>query len=173
MSQPIPPTPAGPPPHPGGYLPHPSAYQNPYAGHPAYAVPPAPAPQPAGLNPWVAGLLGFLIGGFLTFVATMVLPMLFFGFLIGGPFGGEFEEGFMGPPGGRVVVAADGSVSGVALAEELEGVAYYEDVTCPETAKVATDVTTICEGDDGFEGLRIVVVFDGTDGRFSTADLWE
>ncbi|MEO7269254.1 MAG: hypothetical protein ABIW49_08630 [Knoellia sp.] len=123
------------------------------------------------MNPWVAGLLGVLAGGFLTVMGMTVIPMLLFGFLLSGPMS---DEGFMeGPPPQRVEVAADGSVSGIALAEALEGAAWYEDMTCPSTAKVDTDVTTICEGNDGIDNMRVVVVFRGTDGRFGTADLFE
>ena len=73
-----------------------------------------------------------------------------------------------------VEVGADGSVGGEALAEALEdeGDYYYEDVSCPATARVATDVTTICRANDGMDDLRVVVVFEGDDGRFRTADLW-
>lgn len=140
----------------------------PYGVHPAYAGMPSP-PQSSGLNPWIAGLIGVFIGGFMAVVASMLIPMIFFGFLMGGPFG---DEGFMETPD-RVAVAPDGSVSGVALAEVLEKSEWYEGMTCPNTAKVGTDVTTICEGSDGFEGMRVVVVFRGTDGRFAAADLYE
>ena len=157
MSQPSYPPHHGPPPHP-------------YAGHPAYLFPPPPA-RPAGMNPWVAGLIGALVGGALTVVATMVLPMIFFGLMMGA--GGVMDEEFMGPERGQVVVASDGSVSGVVLAEDLEDAPWYEDVTCPDTTAVRTDATTICSGNDGFEDLRIVVVFRGTDGEYGTADLWE
>lgn len=157
------------PPHLGP--PHPGA-PSPYAGPPAYLGLPAPAPQRQGFSPVLAGFLGALGGAVLTVVAMTVLPMLFFGLAMGGGF---MEEGeLMGPPSGRVVVEPDGGVGGVALADALEDDDdfFYEDVTCPDTTRVATDVTTICEGGDGFEELRIVVVFDGTDGRFRTADLW-
>lgn len=153
------------PPNPGGHQ------QSPYAGHPACLGHPASTAQPSGLNPWVAALLGGVTGAILTVIFTTVVPMLFFGLLMGGGMLGD--DGFMGAPQGTVAVAPDGSVSGAALAEAVDGVAYYEDVTCPGTVKVATDATTICEADDGFEDLHVVVVFDGTDGRFSTADLWE
>lgn len=145
----------------------------PYGAHPAYAGMPSPAPRSSGLNPWVAGLIGVLIGGIGAMVLSFVVPMIFFGLFMGAGFGGSFdEEGFMGGPQ-RVTVAADGSVSGTALAEALEEAEWYQGVTCPDTAKVATDISTICEGTDGFSGMRVVVVFEGTDGRFSTADLYE
>lgn len=161
--------PPGPP-----HQPYAGGYAAPYAVPPShgYAHPPALAPRSSGLNPWAAGAIGLVVGMFLTFVGMTVLPMLFFGLAFGGF--GSFEEGFPSPPSGRVEVAADGSVSGEALAEALEdeGDYYYEDVTCPATARVATDVTTICRGTDGVDDLRVVVVFDGDDGRFRTADLW-
>ena len=145
----------------------------PYGAHPAYAGMPSPATRSSGLNPWVAGLIGMLIGGIGAMALSFLLPMIFFGLFMGAGFGGAFdEEGFMGGPQ-RVTVAADGSVSGTALAEALEEAEWYQGMTCPDTAKVATDVSTICEGNDGFSGMRVVVVFEGTDGRFSTADLYE
>ncbi|WP_353951103.1 hypothetical protein V6K52_15875 [Knoellia sp. S7-12] len=162
-----------------GHGPGPQAYYGqgaqggppPYGVHPAYAGMPSPAPRSTGLNPWVAGLIGVLIGGIGAMVLSFVLPMIFFGFLMGGPFGGDFDEGFM-DGSQRVTVAADGSVSGAALADVLED-DWYEDMTCPHTAKVGTDVTTICRGSDGIEDLRVVVVFRGTDGEFTMADLYE
>lgn len=171
MSQSFPPNPGGYQQNPGGYLPTPGGYhQNPYAGHPAYAGYPGPTPRSSELNPWIAALFGAMAGGFLTFLLMTLVPMLLFGFAMGGgPFG---DEGFM-DTSGRVSVASDGSVTGAALAEALEDTDWYERATCPDTAKVATDATTICEANDGFEDLRVVVVFDGTDGRFATADLWE
>ncbi|MFC7486374.1 hypothetical protein ACOCJ7_14100 [Knoellia sp. CPCC 206453] len=173
-----PPLPPGPGPGPGaGYGPGPHAYYGqptqgappPYGAHPAYLGMPSPAPQSTGLNPWIAGLIGVICGGVLTVIGMTVIPMILFGFLLGGPMG---DEGFMEGPH-SVTVAADGSVSGVALADALEDGEWYEDMTCPNTATVATDVTTICEGTDGFADLRVVVVFRGTDGRFGTADLFE
>ncbi|MFW5469156.1 hypothetical protein ACOCJ4_03830 [Knoellia sp. CPCC 206435] len=153
------------------YPPHPGPPPHPYAGHPAYGFPPPPpAPQP-GLNPWVAGVIGALVGGVLTVVATTLLPMIFFGLMMGA--GGFMDEGFMGPERGQVAVTADGSVSGVVLADDLEDAPWYEDVTCPDTTAVGTDVTTICSGNDGVDDLRIVVVFRGTEGEYGTADLWE
>ncbi|EAP97222.1 hypothetical protein JNB_17168 [Janibacter sp. HTCC2649] len=121
------------------------------------------------MNPWVAGLLGAFGGVVLTVIGMTVIPMLLFGFLLSGPMG---DGGFMESSPQRVTVAADGSVSGTALAEALES-GWYEDMTCPNTAEVATDVTTICEGSDGVDPMRVVVVFRGTDGRFGTADLFE
>ncbi|WP_404384739.1 hypothetical protein LL946_03265 [Knoellia locipacati] len=145
---------------------------NPYAGPAAYLGVPAAAPQRQGFSPVLAGFLGALAGACLTVIAVTVIPMLFFGLAMGGGF--MEEDGFMGPPSGRVVVEPDGGVSGVVLADALEdgGDFYYEDVTCPDTARVATDVTTICDGGDGVENLRIVVVFEGSEGQFRTADLW-
>lgn len=105
-------------------------------------------------------------------VLSFVLPMIFFGIIMGGGFAEGFDEGPMGGPQ-RVTVSADGSVSGGALVAALEESDWYQDMTCPDTAKVATDVTTICRGRDGFEDLRVVVVFRGSDGEFSTADLFE
>ncbi|KGN33000.1 hypothetical protein N802_15520 [Knoellia sinensis KCTC 19936] len=158
------------PPHQGSpYTPPAQGGPPAYAGHPAYVGYPVPQPQSSGLNPWVAGLLGALAGAMLTFIGMTLLPILFFGLLMGGPMG---DEGFMGPPASRVDVAPDGSVSGLALAEALEE-GYYEDVTCPNTPKVGTDVTTICDANDGFANMRVVVVFRGTDGRFGAADLFE
>ncbi|CAN7328090.1 DUF3824 domain-containing protein [Knoellia sp. LjRoot47] len=153
--------------------PPPSGAPDPYAGPPAYVGMSAPPARGGGLNPWLAGLAGAGVGAVLTVIAMTVLPMLFFGLVLGGGFMGD--EGFMGgPPTGRVAVGPDGSVTGEALAEALvrDDDFYYEEVSCPATAKVATDETTICEGNDGVEDLRIVVVFDGTDGTFATADLW-
>ena len=143
---------------------------SPYGAPPAYLAMPSPTPPSAGLNPWIAGLIGVICGGVLTIIGMTVIPMILFGFLLSGPMG---DEGFMGGAPSRVTVAADGSVSGTALAEALEDAQWYEDMTCPNTAQVATDVTTICEGSDGFDDLRVVVVFRGTDGRFGTADLFE
>lgn len=159
-------------PGPGPYAPYGQPTQGgppPYGAHPAYLGMPSPAPRSSGLNPWVAGLIGVFVGGIGAMVLSFLLPMLFFGLLMGGGLG---EEGFPGGPQ-NVTVAADGSVSGVALAEVLEEAGWYDDMTCPGTPKVATDVTTICEGDDGFADLRVVVVFQGSNGRFSTADLFE
>lgn len=166
-----PPLPPGPGPH-AFYGQSTQGAPVPYGAHPAYLGMPAPAQQPSGLNPWLAGLIGAGAGALLTVMAMTLLPMLFFGLAMGGGF--MDEEGFMGPPTGRVAVEPGGGVSGVALAGALEGNDdfYYEDVTCPETVRVATDVTAICSGDDGFEDLRIVVVFEGTGGQFATADLW-
>lgn len=145
----------------------------PYGLQPAYVGMPSPAPRSGGINPWLAGLIGVLIGGIGAMVLSVVLPMIFFGALFGGLFGPGFDEGegFMEGPQ-RVAVGADGSVSGVALAEVLEEAPWYEDVTCPDTAGVATDVTTVCRGTDGFEDLRVVVVFEGSSGQFSTADVF-
>lgn len=151
------------------YPPHPGGYQAPYAGPPAYVQYPPAAPQSTGLNPWVAGLIGVLVGGIGAMVLSFVLPLIFFGVLMGGDFA---DEGFMGGPD-EVTVASDGSVSGVALAQALEGGEWYEEMTCPDTTKVATDVTTICTGSDGFDDLRVVVVFSGSGGEFATADLYE
>jgi len=159
--------------HPGPQSPYAAPYAGTYAGPPAYLGMPAPAPQAHGLNPWVAGLIGAGVGAVLTVIAMTVLPMLLFGFAFGAMGG---EDGFLGgPPSGRVAVQPDGTVSGESLAAALEdsdGDFFYEDVTCPATPKVATDETTICEGNDGFTDMRIVVVFDGSNGKFSTADLW-
>lgn len=159
--------------HPGQPVPPHQPYA-PYAVPPpyGYAQPPVGSPRSTGLNPWAAGAIGVVVGMGLTFIGMTVVPMLFFGLAFGGF--GSFDEGFPGPPSGRVEVAADGSVGGEALAEALEdeGDYYYEDVSCPATARVATDVTTICRGNDGVDDLRIVVVFEGDDGRFRTADLW-
>lgn len=154
------------------YPPHPGGYQPPYSGPPAYAGYHSPAPQSTGLNPWIAGLIGVLIGGAGAMVLSFVLPLIFFGLLTGAGFAGGFDEGFIDGPQ-RVTVAADGSVSGVALADALEEAEWYEAMTCPDTATVATDVTTICRGSDGFDGLRVVVVFRGSEGEFGTADLFE
>ncbi|MFW5473911.1 hypothetical protein ACOCJ5_11440 [Knoellia sp. CPCC 206450] len=170
--QPHRPLPPGPP-HP----PYPGGYAAPYAVPPpyGYANPPAHTPRSSGFNPWAAGAIGVAVGMLLSFLGMTLLPMLVFGLAFGG-FGGfgTFEEGFSGPPPGRVVVAADGSVSGEALAEALEDENdyYYEDVSCPSTTRVATDVTTICRANDGVDDLRVVVVFEGDEGRFRTADLW-
>lgn len=154
------------------YGPPPQGGPTAYGVHPAYAAVPAPTGQSGGLNPWLAGLIGVLIGGIGAMVLSFVLPMIFFGFLMGAGGGGPFdEEGFMGGPQ-RVTVAADGSVSGAALAAALEEAEWYEGMTCPDTARVATDVTTICRGSDGFEDLRVVVVFEGDSGEFGTADVF-
>ncbi len=180
-----PPLPPGPGPGPDpatgpGYGPGPHAYYGqptqgappPYGTHPAYLGMPSPAPQSAGMNPWIAGLLGAIAGGVLTIIGTTLIPMLFFGLFMAAGSGGAFDEGFIDGPQ-RVTVAADGSVSGTALAQALEEAEWYEDMTCPDTAKVATDVTTICRGSDGFEDMRVVVIFEGSGGKFSTADLFE
>jgi len=113
------------------------------------------------------------IGGIGAMALTMVLPMLFFGFLTGGLFGADYDEGEVGPMDGaqRVSVAADGSVSGAVLAEVLAE-DWYEDLTCPDTPKVATDVTTICRGGGRIDDLRVVVVFRDSSGLFSTADVF-
>lgn len=151
------------------YPPHPGGYQPPYVGPPAYLGYASPAPQSSGMNPWVAGLIGVIIGGMGAILLSFLLPLIFFGLMMGSGFDdGEFMDG---PT--RVTVSSDGSVSGTALAQALDDGGWYDDMSCPDTAKVATDVTTICTGTDGFDDLRVVVVFRGTEGRFSTADLFD
>lgn len=122
------------------------------------------------MNLWLAGGLGVVIGGLLGVLLAWLLPMLFFMVLGFGAFGPV--DGPMTSPS-RVDVAADGSVSGEALAQALMDSGWYEDMTCPATPKVATDVTAICTGTDGFMDLRVVVVFRGDSGSFSVADLFE
>lgn len=147
--------------------------QHPYAGRPglayAYAPVPAAGSSPSGFNPWVAGLLGGIVGATVTGLLALVVALG-----MGMPMPWEGPEDWVDDWTGQVDVASDGSVLGFALADavdEVGGGGYYEEVVCADTAGVAEDVTTLCDVDDGFDRYRVVVVFLDTDGAFETAEL--
>jgi len=70
-----------------------------------------------------------------------------------------------GPERGRVVLTA-GAVDGPTLAAEVERQVRADDgdpsgITCPATAEVAQDVTSVCHGDvDGDEWAFVVFIED-------------
>ncbi len=139
---------------------------DPYAGHAAYAS----VSRRSGLNPWVAAVLGALVGSLLTGLAGVVLW-----YAMGGPMPWEGIEDSAEDWSGRVDVAGDGSVPPMVLADavfEVGGGGYYEDVVCAATPRVAADVTTICRVDDGYDRYRVVVLFLDGEGRFETAEFF-
>jgi len=158
---------------------HPFQSGPPHQPYAPYAVPPAygyaqspmstPGSRPAGVNPWLAALLGGLVGATVTGLLALVV---FMG--IGMPLPWEGPDDWVDDWTGQVDVASDGSVLGFALADavaEVGGGGYYEEVVCPDTARVAEDVTTLCDVDDGYDQYRVVVVFLDEDGAFETAEL--
>lgn len=166
-----PPLPPGPAPSPAGYYGQPTqGAPNPYAGHPAYAGMPSPAPRSSGLNPWIAASLGFLGGLLLTGLLGAMLWVT-----AGGPLPWEGIDDLADDWNGSVQVAADGSVPGPLLADavlEVGGGGFYEEVVCPATPRVAADVMTLCSVDDGYDTYRVVVLFLDDAGRFETTEVF-
>lgn len=147
--------------------------QHPYAGQSgapyAYAPTGAPIARPAGFNPWLAALLGGIVGATVTGLLALFVVLS-----MGMPMPWEGPDDWVDDWTGQVDVASDGSVLGFALADavdEVGGGGYYEEVVCPDTADVAEDVTVLCDVDDGFDRYRVVVVFLDDEGAFETAEL--
>ncbi len=114
---------------------------------------------------------GLALGGL---VLSSIVPILFFGLFAA--VGGEgFDEGSFVDGAttylGRVELAADGSVSGPALAgaivpmvseDSYDGMA--ERTSCDPVPHVTADVSVLCRADD--PAWYGVVRFTGTDGTF-------
>lgn len=114
---------------------------------------------------------GLALGGL---VLSSIVPLLFFGlftaFLGEGIDEGSFVDGAITYTG-RVELAADGSVSGPALAgavvpmvsqDAYDGMA--ERTSCDSVPHVTADVSVLCRADD--PAWYGVVRFTGTDGSF-------
>ena len=147
---------------PGAYLTSPAMSPAPvYAGPPIEVRVSAPAAPGRGLA--VTGvvlgglaLLGVVVIGFFALFAVV-------GSFIDDPGGG----GGYGPLRGTIAPVTGSALTGPALADEvtkqvLNDGGSPEGLTCPATAKVAQDVTTVCHGmDDGVDSAFVVFFEDG------------
>ena len=159
----------GHPPGPPGYGPSsPPGY-----GPPAY---PAPVSAPPGYAPAPASPVrtsGLVVAAFVL-ATTALLGML--GMVVwlvgsGGDLGGG-DDGSTSPLRGTVPVAVSGAVSGPALAEEVrrrirEDGGDPTQLSCPDTARVAQGITTVCHGVIDSEDWNLAVFFESAAGAYS------
>ena len=176
-------------PHPSPWSTHvpQAAYGSPYAGGSAsagpsgpYGAPPAVAPGWAGppievrvVAPAPAGrglaIVGVVLGG------LAVLGMLVVGVLVLGGKGEDSGPGGYGPVRGTIAPTGRG-LTGAALAAEVttkvaDDGGEPEGVVCPETTKVAQDVTTVCHGTDYGEDSAFVVLFEDAQGAYTLLEI--
>lgn len=119
-------------------------------------------------------VIGVVLGG----TALLgVLLLVAFAFVVSflGPGGAGGGAGY-GPMRGTLAPVAGSAVSGQALADEVtrqvrDDGGYPEGVSCPATARVAQDVTTVCHGtDDGLES-SFVVFFEDDTGAYTLLEI--
>ena len=154
----------------------------------AYLAEPPPVPVPPQLAPYVAprpievrllgqagssrglAVTGVVLGA-LALVGSLLAVVLAFGaFAFGEDSGG-------GPYGIRGTVApTKGAVTGSALAAEVtrkivEDGGEPDDLVCPQTAKVAQEVTVVCHGTDYGGPATFVVFFEDAKGAYTLLEV--
>jgi len=116
-------------------------------------------------------LAGVVLGGLALF-GVLLLGIAFAAFVgLGGPGGSGY-----GPTQGTVAPSAGRSLDGPVLAAELERQVSDEGgdpdgITCPATAEVAQDVTTVCHGQVDGDEWAFVVFFEDATGRYTLLEV--
>lgn len=143
---------------------------------PAYAGPPievtVAAPPAGGRGLAVTGVvLGglALLGVLLLVVVVVVFTFVGFDDESGG-------GGYAGPMRGTIAPATGSALTGTELAAEVtrkvtDDGGEPEGITCPATAKVAQDVTTVCHGTDYGMDSAFVVFFEDAKGSYTLLEI--
>lgn len=169
-------------PHPGGTAAAPAASYPPAAAAPYPAAPTSVLPQvgygappvqvnlttPAGPGRGLA-VAGVALAGIALVVALLALVVGGVSAFAGAPGGGYGLRGTIAPGKGS-------ALTGPALAEEVATTVTQdggdpEGITCPATARVAQDVTTVCHGFDFGENSTFVVFFEDDEGAYTLLEI--
>ena len=142
-----------------------SAYPAPYAGPPIEVRVAAVPAASRGLTV-VAVVLASL-----ALLGVLLLGVVLVGFL-----GADGGGGGSGPLRGTIAPATGARLTGQALADEVS--ARIRDdggdpagITCPDTPKVAQDVTTVCHGSDLGADSAFVVFFEDAKGSYTLLEV--
>jgi hypothetical protein len=136
-----------------------------------YPVPPVQVhlTTPAGPGRGLA-VAAVVLAGLALLVALLALA-------VGGvaALAGDSSGGY-GQLRGTITPAKGGALTGSALAKEVatkvsEDGGEPEGITCPATAKVAQDVTTVCHGSDYGENSTFVVFFEDGKGAYTLLEI--
>ncbi|GAB2596666.1 DUF4333 domain-containing protein [Microlunatus antarcticus] len=157
------------------WAPHPAPL-DPYGPSHAY-LPPAYTPSPTGVpQPGPApdgrrlAITGVVLGG-LALLGVLLLGVYALTSTFVGSDDGDGSGGST-PIRGTIAPSAGAGLDGPALAAEIarqvrdEG-GDPENVTCPATAQVAQDVTTVCHGDVDGDEYAFVVFFEDAKGDYT------
>jgi hypothetical protein len=147
----------------------------PYAAAPALsqagsAVPPVQVHVTAAAAPRGGlAVVGIVLAGLALVLALVALVVGAFLALASDPGGGYGLRGTITPMNGR-------ALTGPALAAEIatkvsEDGGEPEGITCPATAKVAQDVTTVCHGSDYGTSSTFVVFFEDARGAYTLLEI--